>query len=191
MSGEGLGATPRSRKNKLLEMSEISLLLDGYDDIFSDFDPRTYDHRSLSADFLAEAKRASVDKIEGLELNLMVPRKNRDSGVEFNIKRRLREHFRRHHEILSREVRRMREMGAVFLVAGLAMMMAAVYLKAMNQGIFPPNMFDEFLFVLLEPAGWFVTFLGLERIFYTPNQKKDDIDFYRKMEKCQMEFKGY
>lgn len=42
---------------KILEMSEISIWLDNYDDIFSDFDPRPYSQRSLSDDFLAEAKK--------------------------------------------------------------------------------------------------------------------------------------
>ena len=36
-----------SEKQKLLEISEISLLLDSYDDIFSDFDQRPYAQRAL------------------------------------------------------------------------------------------------------------------------------------------------
>ena len=43
-------------KQKILEMSEISLILDTYDDMFSSFDPRPYSQRALSEDFLSEAK---------------------------------------------------------------------------------------------------------------------------------------
>ena len=44
----------KEETEKLLQQSEISLLLDSYDDIFSDFDPRPYNQRALSQDFLAE-----------------------------------------------------------------------------------------------------------------------------------------
>ena len=36
----------------------ISLILESYTDIFSDFDPRPYDQRTLSDDFLLECKKA-------------------------------------------------------------------------------------------------------------------------------------
>ena len=50
----------------LLKKSEISLSLDNYDDIFSDFDPRPFSQRALSDDFLIEAKKASRDKVSGI-----------------------------------------------------------------------------------------------------------------------------
>ena len=60
-------------KKKLLQLSEISLIIDTYDDIFSDFDPRPYSQRALSDDFLLEARKASKDKVSGtFELNFLV-----------------------------------------------------------------------------------------------------------------------
>ena len=38
-------------KQALLELAEISILLDSYDDIFSDFDPSPYSERTLSDDY--------------------------------------------------------------------------------------------------------------------------------------------
>ena len=65
-------------KSKLAGMSEISLNLDSYDDIFSDFDPRPYSERAMSQDFLAEAHRASIDKGFGqIELNFLIPKNKR------------------------------------------------------------------------------------------------------------------
>ena len=59
---------------KLLQLSEISLIIDTYDDIFSDFDPRPYSQRALSDDFLLEARKASKDKVSGtFELNFLIP----------------------------------------------------------------------------------------------------------------------
>lgn len=47
---------------EIIDKAEISLVLDTYDDIFSDFDPRPYGERALSSDFLDEAKKAARDK---------------------------------------------------------------------------------------------------------------------------------
>ena len=52
----------------------VSLWLDTYEDIFSDFDPHPFGQRALSEDFLAEAKRAVRDRRDEVpELRLLVP----------------------------------------------------------------------------------------------------------------------
>ena len=85
------------QKRKLLEESEISLIINSYDDIFSDFDPRPYTQRSLSVDMLDELKRASRDKASGqTELKFLIPKDLRKESDEIQIKKRLREHFKRH-----------------------------------------------------------------------------------------------
>ena len=62
-----------ARTQKLLGLSNISLSLNSYDDIFSGFDPRPYSQRALSDDFLAESKRASRDKeLDGVELIFLI-----------------------------------------------------------------------------------------------------------------------
>ena len=69
----------REYEQKILHLSEISILLDNYDDIFSDFDPRPYSERSLSDDLLNEARKASRDKNTGrLELRFLISEKMRD-----------------------------------------------------------------------------------------------------------------
>ena len=69
-------------KQELLAQGSISLLLDSYDDIFSDFDPRPFTHRAVSDDFLIEAKRAALDKDGTLELRFLIPRQHRKSDTE-------------------------------------------------------------------------------------------------------------
>jgi len=61
-----------------LREGNISLILDSYDDIFSDFDPGDYSERALSDDFLSECKKAAVNKEERLELRFLVPKTKRD-----------------------------------------------------------------------------------------------------------------
>jgi len=85
----------------------VSLWLDTYEDIFSDFDPRPYAHRALSEDFLAEARRAVLDRRDDVpELLFLVPTDARTLDDEAIIRRRLRDHFRRHADRLTRERRR-------------------------------------------------------------------------------------
>ena len=79
-------------KQQLLKMSEISLIIDTYDDIFSDFDPRPFDQRTISDDFLFEIKRASKEKPSGvIELKFMMPEKLRKPEQEVLIRKGIRE----------------------------------------------------------------------------------------------------
>ena len=43
----------------IIDKAQVSLVLDTYDDIFSDFDPRPYDQRALSGDFLDAARHGT------------------------------------------------------------------------------------------------------------------------------------
>ena len=74
--------SPESKK-RILELSEISVALDSYDDIFSDFDPRDYSKRGLSEDFINEVKKASRAKpTGGLELKILIPENLRNKSHE-------------------------------------------------------------------------------------------------------------
>lgn len=170
---------------RLLQMSEISLWLDTYDDIFSDFDPRPYSQRALSDDFLLEAKKASKEKTSGrIELHFLIPDDKRDVVLENVIRRRLHEHFRKHFTLLEEEFRRIRRIGILTIFIGLSMMMVASYISWKRFD----NLLFNLVFILLEPAGWFMTWFGLDQVFYTSNQKKPDLDFYKKMSKCDIGF---
>ena len=54
-----------------LKLAEVSILLDSYDDIFSDFDPSEYSERALSDDFCIQAKKHSRNEI-GNKMTLRV-----------------------------------------------------------------------------------------------------------------------
>jgi hypothetical protein len=85
----------------------VSLWLDTYEDIFSDFDPHPYAQRALSEDFLAEARRAVRDRRDEVpELRFLVPTHIRNLEDETTIRKRLRDHFRRHADRLAQERRR-------------------------------------------------------------------------------------
>jgi len=175
-------------KEKLLSMSEISLWLDNYDDIFSDFDPRSYSERSVSIDFLDEIKRASRDKETGaIELRFLIPKNLRSAEKENQIKKRLHEHFKRHHNLLEQEKKKTVRKGLSIAGCGFASMFLAVFVKSsLNQ-----ELLQIALSTLLEPAGWFMMFFGLDMAFGSSKEKQAELDFYHKMSQAEISFISY
>jgi len=167
---------------------DISLWLDSYNDIFSDFDPRATEVRAISVDFLDEAKRAAVDKDEGLALNLLVPKGKRDRKSEPIIEHRLRNHFERHHKILKKETRTLIRTGVLFVLAGVLIMAIAAYVLVNYEG---KTVLASFLLILLEPAGWFFFWEGLDIIIFKPKDKKAELSFYKKLSHAKINFSSY
>ena len=175
-------------KHKLLNMSEISLILDGYDDIFSDFDPRDYSVRSLSIDFLHEAERASREKVDHPHLHLLAPAKTRNRKKEQIIRKRLKHHFKKHFERIKHQYRKTIFHGICFTFAGIACMLVAVYILHFLE---QTSLFKDFLIILLEPSGWFLFWEGLVLIVFESQKIKPELHFYSKMSMSNIKFLGY
>ncbi|MDP1695401.1 MAG: hypothetical protein Q8L29_00615 [archaeon] len=177
-------------QKELLQKSEISIWLDNYNDIFSVFDSRHYLERALSVDFLDEIKRASRDKPSGgLSLNMLIPIKQRNTTHETLIKKRLKEHFKKHTDILEKDQGELVWQGIYFLFFGLIFMSVAAYILFFYHDKI--NFFKEFLIVLLEPGGWFLFWEGLALIIFETKKIKPDLVFYRKMSKADLVFHTY
>ena len=172
----------------LLEKSEISLLLDSYDDIFSDFDPRPFSQRALSDDFLQEAKRASRDKVSGtIQLRFLIPAAARKPETEAIIRKRLRDHFKKHFLEFEKDSAEKRKSGMIYSVIGLMLMASAAFISYYDDG----RLYLRMVNVVLEPAGWFTVWYGLDKVFYTSKDKAPDLEFYRKMSKAEVLFDAY
>ncbi len=176
----------KGKEWKLLQRSKISLILNTYEDIFSGFDPRPYHEKALSDDFLQEAKRASIDK-EDVGLEFLVPKKLRNFNSEEQIKKRLKEHFRKHHNSINLEVSKIKRKGWYFAFGGLGMIILAAFLSSLGSS----NLIIHFFTVLFEAGGWFTGWTGLDQIYYTAGNKKPDLEFYKKMSKCKIIFLSY
>jgi hypothetical protein len=175
-------------REKLLGMSEIALWLDTYDDIFSDFDPRPFTQRALSVDFLDEIKRASREKVSGqIELKFLVPRNQRSFENDLQVKKRLKEHFKRHHDELEKEGKKTFSKAVIFIALGFALLGFAAFIDNMNKEGF----FYSLLVIFLEPAGWFTFWFSLEQLFDRFKEKKPEIEFYEKMSKAEISFMSY
>lgn len=170
-----------------IKEGNISLILDGYNDIFSDFDPRSTSRRALSSDFLQECKNAARDKPKtGVELRLLVPRALRKTSDEHIIKKRLREHFHKHHHEMELKQNIIRKGGIRWIVAGLVLSMIAVALHDHTD-----RFWVTLLFVLAEPASWFSMWTGFDKIFLEPKKHDAEHEFHEKMENAQILFESY
>ncbi len=80
------------KKEEKVDLREgnISLLVQSYDYLFSDFDPRDYSQKILSEDFIEECKRAVREKEDKIELILLHPKDKRNVKDEIKIKKRLK-----------------------------------------------------------------------------------------------------
>ena len=85
------------------------------------------------------------------------------------------------------ELRVMRGKAIFLTVLGILLMIAAAYVRTKPSQAFSLQM----LYVLLDPAGWFSTWFGLERLISLWTKEKPEMDFYQKMSKCEIAFAAY
>lgn len=173
--------------DKTFREGNISLILDEYQDLFSDFDPRSYSEKALSDDFLAECRRASRDKPDdsALELRLLIPRNKRNLSDENIIKNRLIDHFERHYKIKLEEKKKIKKHGIIWTLIGWAILFISgiIYLQ--------PGMFYQLLFVVFNPAGWFIMWTGFDKFLSDVKEKEPELEFYKKMANVKIYFFQY
>lgn len=190
MNGEGVSGESEMRNREILERAEVSLILDDYDEIFSDFDPRPASQRALSVDFLDEAKRATRElKTGDFELRFLVPLARKRADKEGVIRKRLKEHFRKHLDMLDKEKKKIMKQGFYFLFFGLVFMFVAAYVLFYYHASI--SLTKELLVVMLEPGGWFLFWEGLNLIIFKSNNMQLDREFYKKMTKAEVIFNYY
>ena len=176
------------QKQSLLELAEVSILLDSYDDIFSDFDPSPYNERTLSDDFIIQSKKIAMNKGENkLSLKLLLPANKRTEQYEKVIIKRLHIHFKSVYQQLFDEVRKTKVRGSILTSIGILLMMLASYISFMNSQKYHVH----FLLVLFEPAGWFLLWTGLDHLVYSSKETKKELKFYSKMIKSEIKFYTY
>ena len=163
----------------------ISIVLDSYDDVFSDFDPRHYEVRALSDDFLLECKKAALVKKDKPELIFLIPKKRRNYADEVKIKKRLKEYFHKHFNEQKRGIKKLRGLGVFWFALGALAMALMPFLLEYEQFAY------KILIIMAEPAGWFFFWEGLYMFFITAKDKKPDYDFYKKMSTSEIHFYDY
>ncbi|MFN8333627.1 MAG: hypothetical protein U0U09_00780 [Cyclobacteriaceae bacterium] len=166
----------------------IVLWIDGYNDIFSDFDPRPYAARTVSDDFIAQVKKASHEfPHRPGTFKLLVPEKARSAEDESVIRERLRSFFDQTFSRLSASIAVTRKKGIILASAGFIVLLGASYLKDMQSAKFAIT----FLVTLFEPAGWFLLWAGFDHFTTISKEKRSELLFYKRMEGVGIEFGSY
>ena len=164
---------------------EIRIWIDDYNDIFSDFDPRDYSERNISDDFLREVKKvASENDFDVKTLHLLVDAKLRNEKTEAIIVERVHHEFAESFKAYSGKRKRYRSRSILFLVAGLLMILGASYLSYLKAE-YP---LTHIPLVILEPAGWFLTWTAFEQIFRSGKKSMPEFIFYSKLNKTKIVF---
>ena len=167
---------------------QVSIWLDSYEDIFSDFDPRSFSERILSDDFISELKRLSREDEFGVgELRLLIPEKSRNEELEKTITKRLHTYFKRSNYFIFQRIKKSKEKGLLFAAGGIIMMLLASYIS----GIHSDSFWVKLLFVLFEPAGWFFVWTGMDNLFFSARQRSADLEFYTKLAKTKVIFASF
>jgi hypothetical protein len=166
-------------------LREITIQLDVYDDIFSDFDPRPYSERELSDDFLKEIQRRYMEDKKGrFEVHFTIPSTERDTKEEALIKRRLREHFAfmvKHEE---EQIKHTRTRGYIYVLIGAFVLIG----DALAFGFLGESVEYHLLSVMLVPAGWYGMFTGIGKVVDEPFESVNKKHLYEKFEKANYVF---
>ncbi len=165
--------------------NEVNILLDTYDDIFSDFDSSPYSDKTLSDDFISQAKKISKNKTgKKIVLRFFIPENERHESDEKIINERLTCYFKRVRQQLESEIKKIYLKGLLLLLTGTVLMIIANYISFIK----PQLYYVHLLLVLFEPAGWFLLWAGLDNLVYNSKAAKKDLGFYIKMTNSKIEF---
>jgi hypothetical protein len=179
-------------QNSRIREGNISIVLDSYDDIFSDFDPRPIIHKGLSDDFLYECRKASYGR-DAYEIRFMIPGRKRKLNEEVIIKKRMKEHFKKHLHEEERKIKGIKKTGYMWVLIGsfiltLSTLIYEIEIDSSNRII---QFIWDLLFIISQPAGWFTFWEGLGKIFIHSKDNSQDYIFYKKMNNINIHFVDY
>ena len=175
------------KKNKMIhgKADIANIWLDKYEEIFSDFDPSPVAMRTVSDDFINETKKICREKKLTLqEFNIFLPSNIRIEADEISIAKRLHSYFQKKLQQYNVEYKNTRRKGIVFAFFGIILLMLLTYLLSLQ--IFPAML--QAVFIVIEPAGWFLIWMGLDYIFFVNKTKSADREFYKKIGKAAIKF---
>ena len=167
-------------------MAELSLWLDSYDDIYSDFDSRHYSKRRISEDFIDELRNALNFRTEKTsDLILLLPQPVRREDLEIAISASLKEQMHKRLNIFKTKSAALSKKGILLLFVGTLLLVISSFIVYKS--------FQSYWFVvlrvILEPAGWFMIWNGLESLFYQLKDMKRELSFYETLGELKIHFK--
>ncbi len=166
-------------------MRKLSISIDDYNDLFSDFDARNYNERSVSEDFSHQLKKVAEESEEEInELQFSLTTKQQNTEQETIIIKRLHEHFKNRYNHYLVKKKKEQQKGLLFFLIGSTLLFFATYLLLLQE----KQLLLNALIVVLEPAGWFLSWTGLETLFNNTKWRTHELAFYAKLKKCKVHF---
>lgn len=166
----------------------ISIWFDSYEELFSDFDPRSYSKRTLSNDFIDQIKKVAKDlDNKKLTLKLLMLEENRNNTDEKIIIERLHFFFRNNYEQLFKERKKTNIKGITLTIAGVLSMIVSSSISFLKSDLYILHLLQ----ILFDPAGWFLLWTGLDFLIYNNRKTKNELGFYFKMTNATIEFGTY
>ncbi len=169
------------------DIQEISIAIDSWDDIFSDFDPSPLEHRILSEDFISELKKRHRETKRGnFVITIYAPFSLKDEVSERLVNKRLKQYFKFAQLSIQKEINESKRKGVIFVICGiffLALLTFVAYFKMVD------TLTLELVSILLMPLGWFGIWEGFSHIIETPPLLKQDREMFEKMNKATFKFK--
>ena len=175
-----------TREQRIKDLREIGIVIDSWDDIFDDFDPRPLNERTISGDFIYELKRRYKETPKGgFTVTIHVPLSLKDQKAEKKVTNRIKKHF--HHKFLQRkkEIVRTRIRGGIFVCIGissLSFLTLATYFKFLSQ------IAIEIASIVLMPLGWFGFWEGLSKLIDTSPRFIQEERLFEKLSKTTYRF---
>ena len=173
-------------KQRLEDINAISIAIDTYDDIFSDFDPRDLTQRDLSEDFIIELTRRHRHDITGkYDVVLVAPRSIEDPVAEKKIISRLNRYFNQKHLRYMKAINQIRMRGLIYIVSGMAVLVALTlltYYRVLDA------LTREIAGITFMPLGWFGIWEGFSKVVDIPFKLESDTRVYRKLSKAAYKF---
>lgn len=164
----------------------MTLWLDGYEDLFSPFDARAYDERTISDDFVEECKKIMAEEPSWVkEIRLWVPPEKRNIKDEYIIKKKLYNFFLVKERIY--EIKLQKEKTAAWVMSWIWVVIWLFVTYLLYQQVGHPFMLS-LLSVVGEPASWFLIWTGADRLVALYKHDVNHENFYHKMSKAKFVF---
>jgi len=174
-------------EQRINDLREIAIVIDTWDDIFSDFDPRPLNERTLSGDFVDELKKRYLETPRGnMQIVIYAPDTLKDEKSEAMVTRRLKTHFKYMALEAKREMVQIRLRGVIFFCIGfaaLAFLTLSAYLKLFSQLAY------DIIEIPLSPLGWFGIWEGFSKLVETTPKQAQKEDLYDKLSKARYDFR--
>jgi hypothetical protein len=161
-----------------LKSPEISIWLDNYNDVFSEFDSRPFSDRALSDDFLREVHKMVTERSgEKVEIKFHILGDERNPESEGIIINNINSHFKSIANALKSEKQHTLNKGYMLLASGFVLISFLFYLSRISvKGDYLSG-----VYLMLEPLSWFITWTGLDHVFQISKSSKAALDFNSKM----------